>query len=66
MALIKMKASRLHDDRNAFECPREELAFMPCHTWLGKTRNRAIRNANPVGDFVRERPHARPQNDRDS
>ena len=64
--LIKMKASRLHDDRDAFELSRNQLAFMSCHTRLGKTGDRAIRDPDRIDYLIGEKPQSGTQDDCDA
>ena len=66
MALVQMKAARLHDDRHALELPSDQFSLVACDAWLGESGDGAIRNANRRGDFVGEKAEARAENDRDT
>src|ERR1051326_8258448 len=61
-----MKASRLHDDGHALEPAGDLQAFVPGHTGLRKSRDRVVRNANRIDDFVGKESETRAKHDGDT
>ena len=53
--LIQMEAPRLHDDRDSFEGAADQLSFVTGNARFRKAGNRAVGDADRIGDFVREK-----------
>src|SRR5690349_16364272 len=65
MALIQMKATALHEHRDAVERPTHELALVPGRAWLGEPRDLLVRDAHRIAHGVGHAGEPRAEHDGD-